>query len=97
LPFAHEGVLTHALSIYDGCISSDYSILYQRGIYPPETFAKHQKYGLTMLVTEDEGLKIYLENVIKQLGGEITFCHKRLTRCREVGPNLIAYAVQGGS
>ena len=28
------------------------TILYQRGIYPPETFARVAKYGLTMLVTK---------------------------------------------
>jgi len=32
------------------------SILYQRGIYPPETFRRVSKYGLTMLVTSDDAL-----------------------------------------
>ena len=32
------------------------SILYQRGIYPPESFQRVSKYGLTMLVTSDEKL-----------------------------------------
>ena len=50
-------------------LTSSLSILYQRGIYPPDGFAKQQKYGLSMMVTEDEGLKIYLESVIKQLEG----------------------------
>ena len=45
------------------------SILYQRGIYPPETFSRKSKYGLTMLISEDEGLKEYLGNVVKQLEG----------------------------
>uniref|UniRef100_A0A8C6VSM9 Mitotic spindle assembly checkpoint protein MAD2A n=1 Tax=Naja naja TaxID=35670 RepID=A0A8C6VSM9_NAJNA len=43
------------------------SILYQRGIYPPETFTRVQKYGLTMLVTADSELKNYLNNVVGQL------------------------------
>eukprot|EP00304_Pavlova_gyrans_P011105 CAMPEP_0206046224 /NCGR_PEP_ID=MMETSP1466-20131121/18070_1 /ASSEMBLY_ACC=CAM_ASM_001126 /TAXON_ID=44452 /ORGANISM="Pavlova gyrans, Strain CCMP608" /LENGTH=236 /DNA_ID=CAMNT_0053421197 /DNA_START=1 /DNA_END=712 /DNA_ORIENTATION=+ len=43
------------------------SILYQRGIYPPETFKKVNKYGLTMLVTTDTGLNDYLEQVLGQL------------------------------
>jgi len=34
------------------------SILYQRGIYSPETFERKQKYGLGMLVTTDESLKV---------------------------------------
>ena len=32
------------------------SILYQRGIYPPETFKRMNKYGLTMMMTADDGL-----------------------------------------
>ena len=32
------------------------SILYQRGIYPPETFRRVSKYGLTMLVTSNDEL-----------------------------------------
>lgn len=45
------------------------SILYQRGIYPPETFRRVNKYGLTMLVTTDDALNAYLENVLTQLSG----------------------------
>jgi hypothetical protein len=45
------------------------SILYQRGIYPPESFAKVQKYGLQMLVTSDNGLQKYLQQVLSQLSG----------------------------
>ena len=36
------------------------SILYQRGIYPPESFTSVRKYGLPMMITKDEGLKKYL-------------------------------------
>ena len=46
------------------------SILYQRGIYPPETFRRVNKYGLTMLVTTDDALNAYLENVLSQLSRE---------------------------
>lgn len=46
------------------------SILYQRGIYPPETFTRVQKYGLTLLVTTDPELKNYLNNVVEQMKGE---------------------------
>lgn len=44
------------------------SILYQRGVYPPESFRRVQNYGLTMLVTADEKLEGYLEQVLRQLG-----------------------------
>lgn len=43
------------------------SILYQRGIYQPETFRRDSKYGLTVLTTTDNGLLEYLDNVMKQM------------------------------
>ncbi|XP_057641161.1 mitotic spindle assembly checkpoint protein MAD2A-like [Chionomys nivalis] len=43
------------------------SILYERGIYPSETFTRVQKYGLTLLVTTDPELIKYLSNVMEQL------------------------------
>jgi len=46
------------------------SILYQRGIYPPETFTRVQKYGLTILVTADDELKKYLTNILADVKGE---------------------------
>lgn len=45
------------------------SILYQRGIYPPETFKRVNKYGLAMLITSDDGLQTYLNSVLAQLTG----------------------------
>jgi mitotic spindle assembly checkpoint protein MAD2 len=49
------------------------SILYQRGIYPPENFTKVNKYGLGLMVTTDDGLKDYLGNVLNQLSGNNFF------------------------
>eukprot|EP00029_Vermamoeba_vermiformis_P012076 TRINITY_DN6887_c0_g1_i1.p1 TRINITY_DN6887_c0_g1~~TRINITY_DN6887_c0_g1_i1.p1 ORF type:complete len:202 (+),score=45.60 TRINITY_DN6887_c0_g1_i1:115-720(+) len=43
------------------------SILYQRGIYPPENFEARKKYGLSILVTKDKGLRDYLNTVLQQL------------------------------
>eukprot|EP01139_Manchomonas_bermudensis_P020369 Amastigsp_a678598_55.p1 type:complete len:202 gc:universal Amastigsp_a678598_55:27-632(+) len=45
------------------------SILYQRGIYPPESFVRVSKYGLSMMVTTNEGLKTYLAEVLSQMQG----------------------------
>lgn len=45
------------------------SILYQRGVYPPESFTTVAKYGLSAQVTSDEGLKTYLAAVLRQLAG----------------------------
>jgi len=60
-----------------GCCG--FSILYQRGIYPPESFASANQYGLTMMVSTDEGLKKYLAQVLTQLssmcgGTEVAAC-----------------------
>ena len=45
------------------------NILYQRGIYPPESFKRVNQYGLAMMFTTDEQLNAYLNNIIKQLEG----------------------------
>ncbi|XP_012692856.1 mitotic spindle assembly checkpoint protein MAD2A [Clupea harengus] len=43
------------------------SILYQRGIYPPETFTRVTQYDLSLMMTTDTKLKTYLANVVTQL------------------------------
>ncbi|GMH67596.1 hypothetical protein TrLO_g9409 [Triparma laevis f. longispina] len=43
------------------------SILYQRGIYPPESFSRSSKYGLTVLTSDDEELKVYLKQIMGQM------------------------------
>ncbi|CAG0891103.1 unnamed protein product [Darwinula stevensoni] len=43
------------------------SILYQRGIYPPESFTRAQKYGLTLLVSTDEKIKGFINVVLGQI------------------------------
>ena len=45
------------------------NILYQRGIYPPETFKRVAKFGLSMVIATDEAVNGYLANIIKQLNG----------------------------
>ncbi|KAG6525463.1 hypothetical protein ZIOFF_015419 [Zingiber officinale] len=45
------------------------SILYNRGIYPEESFVKVKKYGLPMLLTQDEGVKSFLAGLTSQLTG----------------------------
>jgi len=44
-----------------------HSILYQRGIYPPESFTRKQEYGLTLLVSTDQKVKDFLTAVLKQI------------------------------
>jgi mitotic spindle assembly checkpoint protein MAD2 len=43
------------------------SILYNRGVYPEESFSKVKKYGLPMLLTEDEGVKSFISGLTSQL------------------------------
>ncbi|XP_070502850.1 mitotic spindle assembly checkpoint protein MAD2A [Chironomus tepperi] len=42
------------------------SILFQRGIYPAESFVPAQQYGLTILMSKDEKIKDFLKNVLGQ-------------------------------
>ncbi|CAG9461654.1 unnamed protein product [Pedinophyceae sp. YPF-701] len=43
------------------------SILYQRGIYPPESFEVKKEYGLSLMVSSDGELSKYLADVLKQV------------------------------
>jgi mitotic spindle assembly checkpoint protein MAD2 len=43
------------------------SILYQRGIYPPDDFKMVKKYGLTLCVTSDDTLERYIQTVMGQV------------------------------
>ncbi|XP_056649107.1 mitotic spindle assembly checkpoint protein MAD2A [Diorhabda carinulata] len=45
------------------------SILYQRGIYPPESFKNDENYGLTLLMTTDDKIKNFLHTTLEQLKG----------------------------
>lgn len=46
-----------------------HSILYQRGVYPQESFQPRKHYGLSMMVTRDDALTRYLATVSKQMTG----------------------------
>ncbi|KAJ6641833.1 Mitotic spindle assembly checkpoint protein MAD2A [Pseudolycoriella hygida] len=54
-------------------IVSDYlkyginSILFQRGIYPPEDFQSTQQYGLTILVSTDQKIQKFLQSILEQI------------------------------
>ncbi len=51
------------------------NILYQRGIYPPETFKRVGHYGLSLMVSTDEELIKYLQDINKQLEGSMASFH----------------------
>jgi hypothetical protein len=46
-----------------------FSILFQRGIYPDESFKQQPYVGLSMPVTTDKNLKQYLDTVMSQMQG----------------------------
>ncbi|CAD5218411.1 unnamed protein product [Bursaphelenchus okinawaensis] len=54
------------------------SILFQRGIYPPEMFVKEKKYNMALMVTKDEKLRNYLNPLLKQV--EYWLSMKRVKR-----------------
>lgn len=43
------------------------SILFQRGIYPPEKFVQEEHFGLTIYVSTDEEIKCFINNILTQL------------------------------
>jgi mitotic spindle assembly checkpoint protein MAD2 len=43
------------------------TLLFQRGIYPPENFIRVSKYGMTILVSQDDKVKEYLTSVLDQM------------------------------
>ena len=45
------------------------SILYQRGLYPPEDFSTRKQYGLSLFATNDPALESYLSRLFQQLQG----------------------------
>ena len=49
------------------------SILFQRGVYPPDSFARVQKYGLGLFVTNDEDLKRFITSVLAQMQSAFPF------------------------
>jgi mitotic spindle assembly checkpoint protein MAD2 len=56
---------TAQYSLY--CLGIYRSILYQRGIYPTDSFRQEQHYGLSIMVSKDQGLTAYLQTVTKQM------------------------------
>ena len=57
---------------FGGC-----SILYNRGVYPEESFARVKKYGLPMLLTQDEAVKSFITNLTSQLSGSLAVSPSR--------------------
>ncbi|KAK0966179.1 Mitotic spindle checkpoint component mad2 [Friedmanniomyces endolithicus] len=43
------------------------TILFQRGVYPPEDFTTVKKYGLNMMTSCDDQVKAYIKKIMSQL------------------------------
>lgn len=43
------------------------SILFQRGIYPPELFKNEEHFGLTILVSTDKEIQTFINNILGQI------------------------------
>lgn len=78
VPTAPSVLLLHCCTPPTACTHSALpcSILYQRGIYPQETFQQKKHYGLSMMMTKDDGLLAYLSNVTKQMTGVLITIHE---------------------
>lgn len=76
------------------------SILYNRGLYPEESFSKVKKYGLPMLLTQDEGVKSFISGITSQLSGKpflifvILLRQKQSTACIHFNLFVIVCIIQ---
>lgn len=70
--------MSHNFKFYDGdfrnnlFIFLDYSlnsILYQRGVFPEESFIPTQHYGLTMYMSKMPEIQKYISEILPQLKG----------------------------
>ncbi|KAF8091039.1 hypothetical protein N665_0456s0002 [Sinapis alba] len=66
------------------------SILYNRAVYPEESFVKVKKYGLPMLLTQDESVKSFLSNLTSQISGEVL---ERWNFCIETDSEVVEKGV----
>jgi len=48
------------------------NILFQRGVYPPTSFKPTKKYGLTMQMTDEAGLRLYMAKILKYVEHWVT-------------------------
>ncbi|CAG2056337.1 unnamed protein product, partial [Timema podura] len=59
--------LSNFYSHTQGTVHGINSVLYQRGIYPPESFIPVEQFDLTLLTSFDERVKFYLNKVLGQI------------------------------
>jgi len=63
-PITLQGSATVVVEFFKYAVNS---ILYQRGVYAPETFDKCQQYGITLFLTKDKEINEYFDQVLPNL------------------------------
>lgn len=53
------------------CSFAACSILYQRGVYPSDSFKQKKEYGINLWVSSDDSLTTYLQTVLGQVKGKV--------------------------
>lgn len=61
---ALRGSTDHVVEFFGYAVNS---VLYQRGVYPPESFERKSKYGIGVMVTSEPKLREYLVNVLERV------------------------------
>lgn len=59
------GTLYKYFVIFAACCI--HNILFQRGLYPPESFKPVKQYGITLMLSQDEELRNYLTKVVSAI------------------------------
>ena len=62
------------------------SILYQRGVYAPESFEPKKAYGLTVMCVKEDKLANYLQAVLRQFSGKRQAAARANAACRGLSP-----------
>ena len=70
-------------------------ILYQRGIYPPESFNRVSKYGLSMVVAHDDKLRSYITNMINQVRCTLRNCFSLLVWLESNDLHMLVLVIYG--
>jgi hypothetical protein len=80
----------HSLSHFHVPEYAVHSIIYQRGIYPPENFERVQKYGLTLFVSTETSIKHFLDENMRQAKGKyaVVFFPCSKHRLKNVKPEM---------
>lgn len=66
------------------------NILYQRGVYPVDTFQQVRKYGMSLMVSTNEALNAYIANLLQQVANWVANNQCRLFAILIIDPRTEA-------